>query len=89
MSNASEPILSSWHIKKEIQITHIFTTLGLVIAAVTAFNALESRVSLTELELTHARLERERLDKEQEDILSRIEDRLIRIEDKLEKKADK
>jgi hypothetical protein len=46
-----EPIAERWHLKKEIQLTHIISTILLVGAVLTYVNKIEQRLTIVETQL--------------------------------------
>ena len=67
-----------WHVKKEINLAHMFTTGGLIIAVVGWIVATENRISV--LELRSQTIEKQ---------YDRIYEELVRINAKIDRKADK
>lgn len=67
-----------WHIKKEVSVGHIITTIAMLIALAAWARTVETRITALEVakEYNSAAFER-------------IEKALNRIEDKLDRKADK
>jgi hypothetical protein len=47
----AEPIAERWHLKKEIQLTHIISTILLVGAVLTYVNKIEQRLTIVETQL--------------------------------------
>lgn len=47
-----------WHLKKEVNITHIFATIGLVVAAFTYSTALDKRIQANEQEILFIKAQR-------------------------------
>ncbi len=68
----------NWHIKKEINIGHILTTLAAIITFFIWAQTLETRIAVLETQQMNTRSD-----------MSRIEGYLVRIESKIDKKADK
>lgn len=70
-----------WNLDKRVNITHLLTTIGLVIGAVSAYFQIESRLSVVEntvtLQISSAQRE-----------LAEIKNALQRIEDKVDRKLD-
>ena len=78
-----------WHLKKEVSVGHIVTTVTILISAAAYVTSVESR--FTEAEMRDmAIVERiDRAERWQRDELAEIKSALRRIEDKLDRKADK
>ena len=47
-----------WHLKKEVNITHIFATIGLVVSALMYSSTLDKRIQTNEQEITHLKEQR-------------------------------
>ena len=78
-----------WHLKKEVSVGHIVTTVTILISAAAYVNSVETR--FTEAEMRDmAIVERiNRAEAWQQKELAEIKTYLRRIEDKLDRKADK
>lgn len=89
-----------WHLRKEVTIGQIFTTIALVVTGLWWAASIENRQSLTQAEIRRieekqdmtARAMNDRFDRYQRsvaDALNKIESGIQRISDKLDRKADK
>ena len=47
-----------WHLKKEVNITHIFATIGLVVSALMYSSTLDKRIQTNEQEIAHIKEQR-------------------------------
>lgn len=88
MANTEGGIFQGWHVKKEVQLTHIAATMGAIIAVVVGWvqleteqtrqasdiRALSSRVSIAEAQVNASR-----------ETLARIEERTVAIQAQLER----
>jgi len=72
----------SWHIKKELSVSHLLTTLFLVISLLAWGSSVEKR--LVRLEVQTVEWQRS-----QSEATIRIDSALVRIEAKLDKKVDR
>ena len=72
---ATEPSgLQGWHLKKEIQLGHLITTLTVAISAVVYVNKIEQRVAVVESQMLY-----------QKETSSVLRSQLDRINDKLDR----
>ena len=76
---------TGWHLKKEIQVGHLFTTITVAVSAVMYINTIEKRVAILE-ELQHQQLQRdERQDKTSAESMALIRAQLEKIDTKLDR----
>tara|TARA_R110002049_G_scaffold127881_4_gene285051 strand:- start:2412 stop:2681 length:270 start_codon:yes stop_codon:yes gene_type:complete len=47
-----------WHLKKEVNITHLFATVGLVVSAFMYSTALDKRIQANEKDISHIKSQR-------------------------------
>jgi hypothetical protein len=72
---ATEPSsLQGWHLKKEIQLGHLITTLTVAISAIVYVNKIEQRVAVVESQMLY-----------QKETSSVLRSQLDRINDKLDR----
>lgn len=85
----NEPPRAHWHLKKEIQLTHVLTTLGMVLSVVIYAQQIEKRISRLEdrqIENTNAQRERDLAqDEDRREKVGEIRNQLGRIEGKLDR----
>lgn len=72
-----------WHLKREIQLGHIITTMTVAISVVVYVGKIEQRVALLEASNTTQHERDERQDRAMSEALAQISTRLTRIEDLL------
>ena len=78
MSDQEQQEREKWHIKKEVSVGHILTTILIGISLVAWGNSVEKRVTALEVANTYDNA-----------AFKRIEATLVRIEGKIDQKADK
>lgn len=85
----SAPPDNQWHLRKEINLTHIVATVTVVISLVAGYYDLRSDVEVvaTKLAATTERLNRN--DRRLEGFMEEIRGYLKRIDEKLDRKQDK
>lgn len=76
--NPNTTMDAHWHLKKEVNITHLFATIGLVVSAFVYSTALDKRIQTNEQDIAYIKLQRA------EDI-ARIEKKFDLINSKLDK----
>lgn len=76
--NPNATMDAHWHLKKEVNITHLFATIGLVISAFMYSTALDKRIQTNEQDIAYIKAQRA------EDI-ARIEKKFDVINRKLDK----
>ena len=74
-----------WHIKREIQLGHIVTTITVAVAAVVYIGKLEQRIALVEERLVAQRERDTQQDKVTSDALATMRAQLERIDVKLDR----
>jgi hypothetical protein len=82
-------VLGGFHIRKEITLGHIFTTLSVVVAVLLWGNVIERRISNLELSQQYVDARIAASERRNESTLQEIKAYLQRIDDKLDRKADK
>lgn len=78
-----------WHVKKEIQIGHIITTVTIAASVVVYINRIEQRIAITEAALAHQRERDMRQDADLVDRAAAIARQLERIDGKLDRLVEK
>lgn len=78
-----------WHLEKNINIGHIFTTLTVAGSLLIWGMTMNTRVTVLEAEVVHSRQADDRLEQQLKDSVNRIESAVVRIESALRDKADK
>jgi hypothetical protein len=67
-----------WHLKKEVNITHIFATVGLVVSAFMYSTALDKRIQANEQDIKYIKSQRvediERSEKQFDSITQKLDD---------------
>ena len=81
----AQPGKDRWHLKREIQLGHLLTTLGLTITALTYVSKMDSRIQLLEQQVIVQRERDERQDKSNADALNSVQRALDRANDKLDR----
>lgn len=76
---------SGWHLKKEIQLGHIVTTVVVAASAVVYINKIEQRIAVLESQTTEQQRRDERQDKVTADALHLMRTQLDRIDGKLDR----
>jgi hypothetical protein len=86
VSEEQEPsVVTGWHLKKEVQLSHIVTTLVVGVSAGLYITKLEQRIALVEQAVTTQHERDERQDKVTADAMN-----LLRIQlDKMDQKLDR
>lgn len=74
-----------WHIKKEIQLGHLVSTIVIAISVVLYVSKLEQRIALIEAQVATQRDRDDRQDKSTGDALSLLRAQLERMETKLDR----
>lgn len=78
-----------WHIKREIQVGHIITTVTVVCAMVVYFGKLEQRIALIEQQAIAQHDRDERQDKASNEAISLLRSQLDKIDGKLDRLIDR
>jgi len=84
-SNDSAAGHEPWHIKREIQLGHILTTLTVAVSALYYVSKLEQRIALVEQQMTMQHERDDRQDKAAGDALGALAQQLARIDAKLDR----
>lgn len=78
-----------WHLKREIQIGHIITTLTVAVSVVIYVGKIEQRLAVVESQIATQRERDERQDKVLADALVRLGAQLDRLDGKLDRLAER
>ena len=82
-----------WHLKKEIQLGHVFTTVTVAFSCFVYVNKIENRLAIverqTEVAVTAQRDRDERQDKSTADLVAMLRTQLERMESKLDRIVEK
>lgn len=76
-------LVSDWHLKREISIGHIFTTLTVAISMIIWFKNLENRVEINDLELKSIEKRVDRFETQTNEKFNYIARSLDEIKDRL------
>lgn len=76
---------AGWHIKKEIQLGHLLTTLTIAVSVVLYVSKLEQRIALIEAQVSAQRDRDDRQDKTTAEAMSLLRAQLERMENKLDR----
>lgn len=74
-----------WHIRKEIQLGHLLTTLTIVVSVILYISVLERRISLIELTVLNQKETDTRQDRQMENQVQMIQRSLEKLDTKLDK----
>lgn len=74
-----------WHIKKEIQLGHLLTTLTIAVSVILYLSKLEQRIALIEAQVLTQRDRDDRQDKTTAEAMSLLRAQLERMENKLDR----
>lgn len=74
-----------WHIKKEIQLGHLLTTLTIAVSVILYVSKLEQRIALIEAQVLTQRDRDDRQDKTTAESMSLLRAQLERMENKLDR----
>lgn len=80
---------NGWHLKKEIQVSHLITTAGMVLAAVLYAAKIEQRVALLESSMVQQHERDDRQDKASAESITLLRAHLERIEAKLDRLVER
>jgi hypothetical protein len=78
-----------WHLKKEIQITHLITTIVVGVSAITYINKMDSRLAVLEAAQMAQRDRDERQDKVSEAATTLVHTQLDRMDAKLDRLVER
>lgn len=78
-----------WHLKKEIQLGHLITTLTIAATAMLYVAALERRIALVEHQVQQQGARDAAQDAVNRDALAELKSSLLRMEDKLDRALEK
>ena len=78
-----------WHLKKEIQLGHLVTTLTVAVSAVIYITKVEQRVALLEASMVQQHDRDERQDKASAESISLLRAQLEKIDSKLDRLLEK
>ena len=76
---------SGWHLKKEIQLGHIITTLTVAVSVVVYVNKLEQRIAIIETQIASQRDRDERQDKQTDEAMRLLRAQLEKMDAKLDR----
>lgn len=76
---------AGWHIKKEIQLGHLLTTLTIAVSVVLYVSKLEQRIALIEAQVSAQRDRDDRQDKNTGEAMSLLRAQLERMENKIDR----
>lgn len=80
---------NQWHLDKTFSISHIFSTVAIVIGLFTWGSKMDNRVSIVEVEQAHLIRDNIKDDESMKESFRQVQAALLRIESKLDTKADK
>lgn len=85
-SNTTTPAREAgWHIKKEIQLGHLLTTLTIAVSVILYVSKLEQRIALIEAQVLTQRDRDDRQDRTTAEAMSLLRAQLERMENKLDR----
>lgn len=76
---------AGWHIKKEIQLGHLLTTLTIAVSVILYISKLEQRIALIEAQVSAQRDRDDRQDRTTGEAMSLLRAQLERMENKLDR----
>lgn len=76
---------NKWHLKREVQLGHIITTITVVVSVVIYTQKQEQRIALLENHVAVQRERDERQDKSQSEAITQVRSHLERMEAKLDR----
>lgn len=83
---SSAPVDAQWHLKKEVNITHLVATIGLVVSAFMYSTALDKRILTNERDIVHMKSQRaediDRIEKKFDTINLKLDELLKKVTDK-------
>jgi len=79
------PDPNGWHLKKEIQLGHLVTTIAVALSAVMYINKLDQRITLIEQKVADQKEQSERELKMTADSMSLLRGQLDRMDSKLDR----
>lgn len=85
----SPPDDNRWHLKKEIQLGHLITTLTVAVSAVVYIQRIDTRVGLLEEKLTAQRAVADLRDKQNSEALTLLREQLSKMDGKLDRLIEK
>jgi len=80
---------NQWHLDKTFSISHIFSTVAIVIGLFTWGSKMDNRVSIVEVEQAHLIIDGKKDNELLKDNFREMQAALLRIENKLDTKVDK
>lgn len=89
VSNPQHERVRSWHLDKTLNVTHLLTTITMVISVMLMLNKMDTRITATEVGLSFSSKTTDRMEYQWHDELNKVNSTLIRIEAKIDAKADK
>lgn len=81
--------MEGWHLKREIQIGHLITTLTVAAAATMYITKLEQRIAIMEAQVVEQRARDQRQDESVKDAIQLLRYQLERMDNKLDKLIDR
>jgi len=85
MIDRRAPVETSWHLKKEINVSLIISVIGISIAAVTGYTDLKRDIALMQADLIHVQAKNLEQDGMGERNMQIVRDTFSRIESKLDR----
>jgi hypothetical protein len=89
LTNPQHERSGNWHLDKTLNITHLLTTVTMVVSVMLMLNKMDNRITATELGLLYAGKTTDRLEYQWHEEFTKMNAVLVRIESKLDAKADK
>ena len=86
---ANQDIAGRWHLKKEIQLGHIITTITVALAATVYVQKIEQRLAVVESQIATQRERDDRQDKLANDTYVLLRQHLERMDAKLDRLVEK
>jgi hypothetical protein len=87
------PVEPGWHLKKEIQLGHVFTTLTVAFSCYVYVSRIENRLTLVEQQTASAQIAQherdDRQDKTNAELMQLVRTQLERMEVKIDKIAER
>jgi 6-phosphogluconate dehydrogenase len=86
---ANQDLAGRWHLKKEIQLGHIITTITVALAATVYVQKIEQRLAVVESQISSQRERDDRQDKLANDTYVLLRQQLERMDAKLDRLVEK
>ena len=87
MSEPTPP--AGWHLRKELNISHLLMTVGLLVGLLSWGSTLDKRVTTVEVQMDHIQTSQDRLRQDNKEAMAAVLDELRAIRERIDQLAER